>query len=152
MPELRIKRTDDGYIKVTPQSAGWTYVGFEVGQLSPGETVGENTGERELCLVFVAGKGRVTVGGKDFGELGKRMSPFDGPPSAVYVPAAHRLVASPQRPRWILRAAPRRVADYAAAHHRRPAADHARQGQQHALRHQHPARDRRRRIRCWWSR
>ena len=39
MPELRIKRTDDGHIKVTPQSAGWTYVGFEVGQLRPGETV-----------------------------------------------------------------------------------------------------------------
>jgi len=86
MAELRIKRPDDRYIKVTPESAGWTYVGFEVGRLTPGETVGENTGDRELCLVFVAGKGRVSVGGRDFGELGKRMTPFEGPPAAVYVP------------------------------------------------------------------
>ena len=86
MSGLRVQGDADGYIKVTPESAGWTYVGFEVGAIGAGESLGANTGQRELCLVFVSGKGRVTVGGKEFGELGKRMSPFEGPPAAVYVP------------------------------------------------------------------
>ena len=86
MPELRVKRPADGHIIVTPQSAGWIYVGFEVDTLAAGQSAHDNSGDRELCLVFVSGKGRVTVGGKDFGEVGQRMSPFDGPPAAVYVP------------------------------------------------------------------
>jgi 5-deoxy-glucuronate isomerase len=84
---LRVKRPADGHIVVTPESAGWTYVGFEVDTLAPGRAAHDNTGERELCLVFVSGKGRVSVGGRDLGEIGQRMSPFDGPPAAVYVPA-----------------------------------------------------------------
>jgi 5-deoxy-glucuronate isomerase len=40
-----------------------------------------------VCLVFVSGKGTVAVDGKDLGELGRRMSPFEGEPYAVYVPA-----------------------------------------------------------------
>jgi 5-deoxy-glucuronate isomerase len=87
MTELRVKKPADGHITVTPQSAGWTYVGFEVDTLEPGQSAHDNTGERELCLVFLSGKGRVIVGGKEFGELGGRTSPFDGPPAAVYIPA-----------------------------------------------------------------
>jgi 5-deoxy-glucuronate isomerase len=87
MAELRIKRPPSGHIAVTPSSAGWTYVGFEVETLQPGQSAHEKTMDRELCLVFLSGKGRVSVGGKDFGELGGRTSPFDGPPAAVYVPA-----------------------------------------------------------------
>ena len=87
MAELRIKRPPSGHIAVTPGTAGWTYVGFEVDTLQPGQSAHDNTLDRELCLVFLSGKGRVVVGGKDFGELGGRTSPFDGPPAAVYVPA-----------------------------------------------------------------
>ena len=87
MSGLRLKRPPDGHIEVTPQSAGWTYVGFEIGRFAKGETLTWRTDDRELCLVFVTGKGTVSVGGKDFGELGQRMSPFDGPPAAFYVPA-----------------------------------------------------------------
>ena len=86
MSKLRLKGSADGYINVTPQSAGWQYVGFVVATTGTGETIADNTGDRERCLVFIAGKGRVKVGGVDFGELGKRMSPFDGPPAAVYIP------------------------------------------------------------------
>jgi len=84
---LRVKRPKSGHIAVTPGTAGWTYVGFEVDTLQPGQSAHDNTADRELCLVFLSGKGRVFVGGKDFGELGGRTSPFDGPPAAVYVPA-----------------------------------------------------------------
>jgi 5-deoxy-glucuronate isomerase len=73
--------------RVTPESAGWTYVGFEVHSLAPGETVAGDAGAREACLVLVSGKARVEVDGESFGEIGGRMSPFAGKPTSVYVPA-----------------------------------------------------------------
>ena len=72
---------------VTPESAGWRYVGFDVHMLAPGETVSGGAAGREVCLVLVTGKAKVSVDGRDFGEIGERMSPFEGAPSAVYVPA-----------------------------------------------------------------
>lgn len=71
---------------VTPQSAGWTYVGFDLHRLAPGETASGKSGDREVCLVFVAGKGKATASGRDFGLLGERMSPFEGKPWSLYVP------------------------------------------------------------------
>jgi 5-deoxy-glucuronate isomerase len=71
---------------VTPQSAGWTYVGFDLHRLKPGETVSAETGDREMCLVFVTGKGKASAGSEDFGSLGGRTSPFEGKPWSVYVP------------------------------------------------------------------
>jgi 5-deoxy-glucuronate isomerase len=72
--------------RVTPESAGWTYVGFDLYRLDPGDTVSAETGKREICLVFVSGKGKTSAGGQEFGLLGGRMSPFDGKPWPVYVP------------------------------------------------------------------
>ena len=74
-------------IQVTPESAGWSYVGFDVWKVSPGKTAAGRSKDRETCLVFVAGRGRVEAGGKDLGELGERTSPFAGKPWSVYVPA-----------------------------------------------------------------
>jgi len=72
---------------VTPESAGWDYVGFEVHRLVPGEAIAADTGGREVCLVLVAGLARIRAGAEDFGVVGGRTSPFEGPPHAVYVPA-----------------------------------------------------------------
>jgi 5-deoxy-glucuronate isomerase len=73
--------------RVTPESAGWGHVGFELYRLKPGQGLGASTGEREACLVLVGGKARVRAGGRDFGEIGERMGPFEGKnPVAVYVP------------------------------------------------------------------
>lgn len=90
MAELRVRPTrgdDERRHHITPQNAGWTYVGFDVWQLEAPDFVKGGKDDREACLVFVTGKGRVSVDGKDFGELGKRMSPFEGEPYSVYVPA-----------------------------------------------------------------
>jgi 5-deoxy-glucuronate isomerase len=73
-------------ITVTPQSAGWTYVGFDLHRLHPGEQTEGTAAERELCLVFVTGKGRVSADGIDLGRVGERMSPFEGKPWSVYIP------------------------------------------------------------------
>jgi 5-deoxy-glucuronate isomerase len=74
-------------VRVTPKSAGWTYVGFDLHRLAPGQTAGGKTGDREVCLVFVAGRGKTKVGRESFGTLGERTNPFAGKPYAVYVPA-----------------------------------------------------------------
>jgi 5-deoxy-glucuronate isomerase len=77
--------------RVTPKSAGWTYVGFEVHDLKPGGTISKRCGDMEICIVIVSGKARVSAGSgkaaQDFGLLGERTSPFEGGPWSVYVPA-----------------------------------------------------------------
>ncbi|HUH76496.1 MAG TPA: 5-deoxy-glucuronate isomerase [Devosia sp.] len=85
---LRVRpQADTGLVhEVTPQNAGWSYVGFALHKLATGQSAGGETGDREICLVLVGGKGRFTVDGQDFGELGERMNPFEGAPWALYVP------------------------------------------------------------------
>ncbi|HVW91006.1 MAG TPA: 5-deoxy-glucuronate isomerase [Devosia sp.] len=93
MSRLRLRPAEGRQAhKVTPQSAGWTYVGFELLKLAAGESAAEATGGREACLVLVSGKGRVRAAGTDFGEIGGRMNPFEGPPWSVYVPAGSEWV------------------------------------------------------------
>ncbi len=72
---------------ITPESAGWNYVGFGLYHLKAGETVREQTGECEVILVLVEGRARITGAGQNFGELGQRMSVFERlPPACIYVP------------------------------------------------------------------
>ncbi|MDH3595728.1 MAG: 5-deoxy-glucuronate isomerase [Rhodospirillales bacterium] len=74
---------------VTPESAGWRYVGFDVYRLEPGQRLARDTGQREVCLVLLTGKAHVTAGGTRYEDLGDRMSVFEGKgPYAVYLPAA----------------------------------------------------------------
>lgn len=90
MPNLKIHpRRDHGHIlRVTPETAGWTYVGFDLWKLRPGETAAGGERDRETCLVFISGRGRVTAGVQELGSVGDRMSPFDGKPWSVYVPGS----------------------------------------------------------------
>lgn len=80
---------------ITPESAGWSYVGFSVYRLASGETAAETTGGTEVILVLIEGKARVAAAGEDFGELGERMSVFERtPPHCVYVPAGAEWTAT----------------------------------------------------------
>ncbi|MFV2093137.1 MAG: 5-deoxy-glucuronate isomerase, partial [Hyphomicrobiales bacterium] len=74
-------------LDVTPQSAGWTYVGFAVHKLAAGQSFSLPTGNREFCLVFLSGTAKVGAGDIDFGDIGGRANPFEGNGHAVYVPA-----------------------------------------------------------------
>jgi 5-deoxy-glucuronate isomerase len=74
--------------KVTPESAGWTYVGFEV--LALGAPVERETGSDELCVVVLSGTCDI---GSEHGEwrgLGGRADPFSGLPDAAYLPPRTR--------------------------------------------------------------
>ena len=72
---------------ITPHNAGWGYVGFSLYHLAPGERAAEATGSREVILVMVEGKARVTGAGVDWGVLGERMDVFEKtPPHCLYLP------------------------------------------------------------------
>ena len=71
---------------VTPKSAGWSYVGFEVMDLAAGAVQTIQTGERECCLVVQGGKIRVSTSKFDSGEIGERTDVFSGLPWSVYLP------------------------------------------------------------------
>ncbi len=88
MSKLLVKpRAGDGMVaRITPESAGWGYVGFELHRLNPGQTVAAKTGSKEVCLVFITGRGAARADGEDFGLLGERMSVFQGAPWSLYVP------------------------------------------------------------------
>lgn len=73
-------------LRITPESAGWKYVGFEVYKLLPGQVLEPDTRGRELCIVLVGGSTVVDINGKSFGLIGERRNPFEGKPFAVYVP------------------------------------------------------------------
>jgi 5-deoxy-glucuronate isomerase len=75
-------------LKVTPQSAGWSHVGFEAVKLAQGQEHKGGTSDREACLVILSGRADVLAGVLDLKGLGGRNSVFDDqPPAAVYVPA-----------------------------------------------------------------
>ncbi|MES2960622.1 MAG: 5-deoxy-glucuronate isomerase [Pseudomonadota bacterium] len=86
----KARREGREIVNVTPQSAGWTHVGFRALRLAAGDSERLSTGERELCIVVLAGSVDVTVEGQTFEELGNRDSVFDdAAPAALYVPAHH---------------------------------------------------------------
>ena len=74
---VKAARTGRTIARVTPQSAGWRYVGFEALWLAPEETYTGKTGGSELCVVVVAGHVTVESGDLAFRELGERASPFE---------------------------------------------------------------------------
>jgi 5-deoxy-glucuronate isomerase len=72
---------------ITPEGAGWQYVGFALWRLAAGARAGGATGDREAVLVIAEGHVRLHAGGSALGRLGTRMSVFDWvPPAAVYLP------------------------------------------------------------------
>lgn len=74
-------------LNVTPQSAGWTYVGFRVVRLAAGQSYDSVEYGREACLVILSGTIDVAIGEARFAGLGERADVFSGPPTSVYVPA-----------------------------------------------------------------
>lgn len=63
-------------IDITPQSAGWKHVGFELHMLKAGDTLSLKTGEREICLVPVLGTFDARVSGVPFNSVGGRQDLF----------------------------------------------------------------------------
>ena len=91
MPDLlvtsNVQPDQDGtLLRVTPQSAGWEHVGFEVLRLEAGRSVSRHTGGEEVCMVPLSGTCTVSAGDEKWKGIGGRESVFEGPPSAIYLP------------------------------------------------------------------
>jgi 5-deoxy-glucuronate isomerase len=75
-------------LSVTPESANWKYVGFEVAALKKGQSLRKVTGEREYCVVLLSGKASVGTSKAFWENIGERMNIFEKtPPYSVYVPS-----------------------------------------------------------------
>lgn len=84
----RVKPDESGnVVAVSPESAGWEYVGFEVYSLRQGQSFKKETGNQEVCVVLLGGKADVSTSQSSFPGIGRRMNVFEKiPPYSVYVP------------------------------------------------------------------
>ncbi|WP_145411160.1 5-deoxy-glucuronate isomerase [Paenibacillus xylanexedens] len=87
------KPAEDGtLLTVTPESAGWEYVGFQVVQLEENQTWGRESEDQELCIVLLSGLANVSTQKNTWENIGRRMSVFEKiPPYSVYVPSSDQV-------------------------------------------------------------
>jgi 5-deoxy-glucuronate isomerase len=81
---------DGTILTITPESACWHYVGFEVLQLRARTVARRDTGAREVGVVIVSGKATVRSEHGEWADLGGRSDPWSGRPDAVYLPPETR--------------------------------------------------------------
>lgn len=80
---------------ISPESANWRYVGFQVYRLKPGETAQDKTGDNEAIIVMIEGKAELSISGEQFGEIGERMDVFERtPPHCLYAPNDSKWIAT----------------------------------------------------------
>jgi 5-deoxy-glucuronate isomerase len=77
---------DGTLITVTPQSAGWGYVGFELLRLEGAARAERATGEREVCIVVISGLLSIDSSHGRWDGVGGRRDPFSGRPDGAYLP------------------------------------------------------------------
>jgi 5-deoxy-glucuronate isomerase len=82
--------SDRAILRVTPESARWRYVGFEVVTLGGGDVAARDSGDREVCIVVVSGTIHVLSPHGEWGDLGGRPDPWSGRPDAAYLPPGTR--------------------------------------------------------------
>jgi 5-deoxy-glucuronate isomerase len=87
---VKAQRSGREIVKVTPQSAGWSYVGFAAYRLRPQEELAIGAGPKdEVCIVVLAGRVSVRAKERVWRDVGERNSVFDErSPYAVYLPRA----------------------------------------------------------------
>jgi 5-deoxy-glucuronate isomerase len=77
---------DGTIVRVTPESAGWEYIGFEVLSLAAGASSARDCGPRELCAVVISGMVHIASEHGEWLDLGGRSDPWAGKPDAAYLP------------------------------------------------------------------
>lgn len=82
------RRTGRDIVRVTPRSAGWTYVGFAAHRLAPMETLAIALPDAEACVVVLSGRVSIeTAAGASWRDVGGRDGVFDDrAPYAAYLP------------------------------------------------------------------
>jgi len=74
MANLLVKAKNPGAdglaLSVTPESAGWKYVGFQVYRRAADQELDWSVSGRESCLVLLSGKAKASIDGKAPVEIG----------------------------------------------------------------------------------
>jgi 5-deoxy-glucuronate isomerase len=86
---LLVKARRDGrrIVEVGGPGSGLRYVGFSAHRLAGGEGLTLPPGDREICVVVLAGGVTFRTGGAEYRDVGRRASVFeDVPPYALYAP------------------------------------------------------------------
>src|SRR5262249_26092036 len=78
--------TDGCVLRVTPESARWRYVGFEVYRLVAEGALERTSPDQEPCVVVLSGTVDLAAGGQEWHDQGVRQTVFEGPPTGLYVP------------------------------------------------------------------
>ena len=80
-------------LQVTPESAGWTYVGLTIEQIAPGERWSITAELDEICIVPLRGSAIIT---SDQGEwtVSRPGTMFDGKPTCLYLPVGSSFTAT----------------------------------------------------------
>lgn len=76
----------DRVLSITPDTAGWEYISFQVRKLAAGASWSFETGENELALVNLSGRYTVVSDKGTWSGIGGRTSPFEGAAHALYLP------------------------------------------------------------------
>src|SRR2546422_10127044 len=76
---LLVKASREGplIVRVTPDSAGWKYVGFSAYRLPAGGFINFAHPGHEQCIVVLAGTVTIKRGGETWRDLGERQSGFE---------------------------------------------------------------------------
>lgn len=78
---------DGNIIRITPESANWKYVGFEVYQLKEGDVFEKATLDQEMAVVLLSGRANAITKYQSWSNIGKRMTVFEETPAyTVYIP------------------------------------------------------------------
>ncbi|MCQ6559166.1 5-deoxy-glucuronate isomerase [Paenibacillus mendelii] len=86
---------DGAVLTVTPVTAGWNHVGFQVVKLQEGQSLLRETGGQEVCLVLLSGRADIKTAKAMWNNIGQRMSVFEKiPPYSVYIPAGDQFEVS----------------------------------------------------------
>jgi len=86
------KSAGGGDVVVTPESAGWAHLGFEVRTLPAGQRYEHVDSRRETCIVVMSGAGVLELDDEQRRFEGRR-SVFAGLPHAIYAPPGVRFGA-----------------------------------------------------------
>lgn len=85
-------------LEVTPESAGWEWISFQVRSLEAGATWAFETGESELALVDLGGRFAVESSRGAWPSIGGRASVFAGAGHALYLPRRTSLTVTALEP------------------------------------------------------
>jgi 5-deoxy-glucuronate isomerase len=81
-----VPEPDGTMLRVTPSSAGWHYVGFEVLEIATCQRTPRPATDLETCAVILSGHCDIRSEHGEWLGLGEREDPFSGLPWAAYLP------------------------------------------------------------------